>query len=55
MDWILNQLEFREFGDDCVRLLVAVLLGGMLGLERELHGRWAGLRTHVFRDTESIC
>lgn len=47
MNWILNQPEFREFGDDCVRLLVAVLLGGMLGVERELHGRWAGLRTHM--------
>lgn len=29
------------------RLLVAALLGGFIGLERESHGRPAGLRTHV--------
>ena len=32
---------------DCVRLLMAVLLGGVLGIERQLHGRWAGIRTHM--------
>lgn len=30
-----------------VRLAVAVLLGGLLGLERELRGHAAGLRTHL--------
>lgn len=29
------------------RLLVAIVLGGMLGLEREAKGRAAGLRTHI--------
>lgn len=29
------------------RLLLAVVLGGLIGLERQLHGRPAGLRTHV--------
>lgn len=29
------------------RLLVAALLGGAIGYERELHGRSAGLRTHI--------
>lgn len=29
------------------RLFVAALLGGFIGLERESHGRPAGLRTHV--------
>lgn len=29
------------------RLLLASLLGGMLGLEREIHGRPAGFRTHL--------
>lgn len=29
------------------RLLLAVLLGGVVGLERERHGRAAGLRTHI--------
>lgn len=30
-----------------VRLLVAAILGGMLGLERESKGRAAGLKTHI--------
>ena len=47
IDWIQNQAEFQAFGYNCVRLFVAVILGGMLGIERELHGRWAGLRTHM--------
>jgi len=29
------------------RLLLAVALGGMIGLERQIHGRPAGLRTHI--------
>jgi len=30
-----------------IRLFVAAVLGGLLGLEREMHGRPAGLRTHL--------
>ncbi|MEN6370621.1 MAG: MgtC/SapB family protein [Armatimonadota bacterium] len=30
-----------------LRLLLAVVLGGLIGLEREAHGRPAGLRTHI--------
>jgi putative Mg2+ transporter-C (MgtC) family protein len=30
-----------------VRLLVAALLGGLLGLQREHHGKDAGVRTHM--------
>lgn len=33
--------------DMIIRLVVATLLGGLLGLEREIHGRPAGLRTHL--------
>jgi putative Mg2+ transporter-C (MgtC) family protein len=29
-----------------VRLLVALVIGGLIGLERTLHGRPAGFRTH---------
>ncbi len=29
------------------RLILSALLGGLLGLEREAHGRAAGLRTHI--------
>lgn len=30
-----------------IRLVLATILGGAVGLERELHGRAAGLRTHI--------
>ncbi|MBM3253302.1 MAG: MgtC/SapB family protein [Candidatus Omnitrophica bacterium] len=30
-----------------IRLLLAVILSGIIGFERELHGRIAGLRTHI--------
>ncbi|MCM8780088.1 MAG: MgtC/SapB family protein, partial [Candidatus Omnitrophica bacterium] len=30
-----------------IRLLLAVLLGGLVGIERQLHRRTAGLRTHI--------
>ncbi len=30
-----------------LRLLIAALLGGMLGLQRERHGKEAGVRTHM--------
>jgi putative Mg2+ transporter-C (MgtC) family protein len=33
--------------DLLVRLLAAALLGGVLGLEREVHGHQAGMRTHM--------
>ncbi|OPL18257.1 MAG: hypothetical protein AVO35_05255 [Candidatus Aegiribacteria sp. MLS_C] len=33
--------------DFFVRLLMAALLGSLIGLEREYHGRPAGLRTHM--------
>jgi len=30
-----------------IRILVSALLGGLIGIERELHGCVAGLRTHI--------
>ena len=36
-------LEFASLG----KLLVSILLGGLIGLERQMHGRPAGLRTHI--------
>lgn len=30
-----------------IRLLLAFILGGLVGFEREVHGRVAGLRTHI--------
>ena len=31
-----------------IRIIVAAFLGGLIGLERDIHGRAAGLRTHLF-------
>jgi len=39
--------EFASFLDTVVRLVVAVVLGGLIGIERQVHGRWAGSRTHM--------
>lgn len=39
--------ELLKLGDLLARVVVAALLGGLIGWERELHGRWAGLRTHM--------
>ncbi len=38
---------FDQYGDLIIRMLLASLLGGLIGLERDLHGRAAGLRTHL--------
>lgn len=47
-----NLIPVLEYtGDDVIQMLIrlglAILLGGLIGLEREFHGRPAGLRTHV--------
>jgi putative Mg2+ transporter-C (MgtC) family protein len=39
--------EWPTFYDDLIRVGAAALLGGAIGLEREWHGHWAGLRTHI--------
>lgn len=36
-----------ELSDVCLRLGLAAVLGGLVGLERDIHGRAAGLRTHL--------
>lgn len=38
---------FNESLPYIIRILTAAALGGMLGLERDIHGREAGLRTHL--------
>ena len=35
------------FGQELIPLLAAILLGAMVGLERQLVGHGAGLRTHI--------
>lgn len=51
--WLTIQEEFSDLGDAsdvtrmAVRLLVAALVGAILGYERETSGASAGLRTHM--------
>ena len=51
--WLAVQQEFSDLGDAsdvtrvCLRLLVALALGALLGYERESVGAAAGLRTHM--------
>ena len=42
-DFSMGQWELTAM----LRLIVAAVLGGLIGLEREQHGRSAGLRTHL--------
>ena len=44
MDFELNWLVDSSV---LFRLILAVLLGGVVGMEREMHGRPAGFRTHI--------
>ena len=51
--WLAVQQEFSDLGDAsdvtrvCLRLMVALALGALLGYERESVGASAGLRTHM--------
>jgi hypothetical protein len=53
LSWLTIQQEFSDLGDAqditrvVVRLIVAVVLGGLLGYERESIGAPAGQRTHM--------
>ncbi len=40
-------MEPLSIWDMTIRLILSVLLGALIGLERETHGRPAGLRTHI--------
>ena len=50
-DTIINEFasinDFAEIAIVLIRLLLAGLLGGLLGLEREQRGKAAGVRTHM--------
>jgi putative Mg2+ transporter-C (MgtC) family protein len=39
--------DVEQFTRLVVRLVLSAALGGLLGLERELHGKAAGVRTHM--------
>lgn len=41
------QFDVTTFVDDTIRLALAILLGSIVGAERQIAGQSAGLRTHV--------
>ena len=43
----MNIYLFPEAPDMILRLIIASALGALIGLERDVHGRAAGLRTHL--------
>lgn len=43
----LGSPDFAQLAQITVRLVVSCILGAVLGLEREVRGRQAGLRTHM--------
>jgi putative Mg2+ transporter-C (MgtC) family protein len=43
----MNYPDLQELWSPLGRILLSALLGGLLGFERDIHGRGAGLRTHL--------
>ena len=44
---MIGDVSLHVILDQSGRLAVAIVLGGLVGMERQVHGRWAGLRTHM--------
>ena len=40
-------MDYYFIAKTAVRLLVSVIIGALIGIERERHGRAAGIRTHI--------
>jgi putative Mg2+ transporter-C (MgtC) family protein len=47
LDWLGSTADFNWFATMSLRLAAAVILGGLLGYEREHANRPAGFRTHI--------
>jgi putative Mg2+ transporter-C (MgtC) family protein len=47
VDDLFHRPDMAQLGHVLVRVVVAAALGGLLGAERELAGKAAGLRTHM--------
>ena len=47
MDGLIRTLTELNIWSTAFRVFLAVVLGGLIGLERGHHGRTAGLRTHI--------
>ncbi len=45
--WIIEPVLEQLQGVNFIPYVLSVLVGGAIGLEREIHGRPAGLRTHI--------
>src|SRR6266567_9529650 len=48
VDLLRGEMASGAVGSSILRLLLAAILGGLIGLERELKHRAAGLRTNMF-------
>jgi putative Mg2+ transporter-C (MgtC) family protein len=48
VDWLRWEMSSSPVGISLTRLMLAAILGGLIGLQRELKHRAAGLRTHLF-------
>ena len=47
MKELLNQIDWNYLGTVVFRLVLAMVIGGLIGKERASHGRAAGMRTHI--------
>ncbi len=47
MEWLAGESTFTAPGDALLRMLVATVFGGIVGFDRELRNKPAGLRTHI--------
>ncbi len=45
--YYFKQFTTAQYADFCIRLVVAFLVGGMVGLERSKRFKEAGIRTHI--------
>ena len=55
MDAVLPYLRELNLCSMCLRVVLAMLLGGFLGLDREMHGRPAGFRTYMLVSMAAAC
>ncbi|HNZ41159.1 MAG TPA: MgtC/SapB family protein, partial [Clostridia bacterium] len=47
MDNVISYLRELNFVTMIIRIVLAFLCGGLIGMQRERHGRSAGFRTHI--------
>jgi Uncharacterized membrane protein len=55
MGAVLPYLRELNFCSMCFRVALATLVGGFLGLDREMHGRPAGFRTYMLVSMAAAC